>query len=195
MTSRSGSGDDLSPSWDYFSSMFLSFFILLNTARMPFPSNNSNNIVKTLLLLLLLLLWSSAECAHYNLCDWQVLTNTHTHTTILWPSEICPGSPEWATTRTNLDFTEARDNEWQWHQLGHMQICTSPQLTTPTPHLSVFYRPDALPVAQPTASKHWRQISLTKRWRKFKALTINLQNPTPHNVYKKPSNVSAILMA
>jgi len=26
--------------------------------------------------------------------------------------------------KTNLDFTEARDNEWQWHQLGHMQLCT-----------------------------------------------------------------------
>jgi len=24
----------------------------------------------------------------------------------------------------------------------------------PTPHHSVFYRPDALPAAQPTASKH-----------------------------------------
>jgi len=23
--------------------------------------------------------------------------------------------------------TEARDSDWQWHQLGHMQICTSPQ--------------------------------------------------------------------
>jgi len=27
--------------------------------------------------------------------------------------------------KTNLDFTDARDSEWQWHQLGHMQICTS----------------------------------------------------------------------
>jgi len=26
---------------------------------------------------------------------------------------------------TNLDFTEARDSEWQWHQQGHMQVCTS----------------------------------------------------------------------
>jgi len=26
-----------------------------------------------------------------------------------------------------LDFTGAKDNEWQWHQLGQMQICTSPQ--------------------------------------------------------------------
>ena len=27
--------------------------------------------------------------------------------------------------KTNLDFTEARDSEWQWHQLGHMQVCIS----------------------------------------------------------------------
>ena len=62
--------------------------------------------------------------------------------------------------KTNLDFTEARDSEWQWHQLG---ICKSAprsrQITTPAPHHSVFYRPDALPVTQPTASKHWRQIA------------------------------------
>jgi len=29
--------------------------------------------------------------------------------------------------KMNLDFTEARDSEWQWHQLGHMQVCTSLQ--------------------------------------------------------------------
>jgi len=29
--------------------------------------------------------------------------------------------------KTNLDFTEARDSEWQWCQLGHMQVCTSLQ--------------------------------------------------------------------
>jgi len=27
--------------------------------------------------------------------------------------------------KTNLDFSEARDNEWQWHHLGDMQVCTS----------------------------------------------------------------------
>ena len=32
----------------------------------------------------------------------------------------------------------------------------SRQITTPAPHHSVFYRSDALPAAQPTASKHWR---------------------------------------
>jgi len=30
----------------------------------------------------------------------------------------------------------------------------SRQITTPAPHHSVFYRLDALPAAQPTASKH-----------------------------------------
>jgi len=57
--------------------------------------------------------------------------------------------------KTNLDFTEARDSEWQWHQLDHMQVCISLQTDNhaSTPPL-VFYRPYALPVAQPTASKH-----------------------------------------
>ena len=27
--------------------------------------------------------------------------------------------------KTNLDFTGARDSEWQWNPLGHMQLCTS----------------------------------------------------------------------
>ena len=58
--------------------------------------------------------------------------------------------------KTNLDFTEARDSEWQWHQLGNIQVCTSLQTDNhaSTPPLQVFYRPDALPAAQPTASKH-----------------------------------------
>jgi len=30
--------------------------------------------------------------------------------------------------KTNLDFTEARDSEWQWHPLGHMQVCTLLQI-------------------------------------------------------------------
>ena len=60
--------------------------------------------------------------------------------------------------KTSLDFTGARDSEWHWHQLGHMHVCTSLQTDNHaiTPPLS-FYRPDALPVTQPTASKHRRQ--------------------------------------
>jgi len=28
--------------------------------------------------------------------------------------------------KNNLDFSEARDSEWQWYQLGHMQVCKYP---------------------------------------------------------------------
>jgi len=40
----------------------------------------------------------------------------------------------------NLDFTEAKDSEWQWHQLGHMQVCTSLQTDShaSTPPLASF---------------------------------------------------------
>ena len=42
--------------------------------------------------------------------------------------------------KTNLDFTEARDSEWQWHQVGHMQVCPSLQTENhaSTPPLSFF---------------------------------------------------------
>jgi len=42
--------------------------------------------------------------------------------------------------KTNLDFTEARDSEWQWHQLSHLQVCTSLQTDNQasTPSLSCF---------------------------------------------------------
>ena len=55
-------------------------------------------------------------------------THTHTHT---HPFN-CPLSRTTQVSRyqkgeTNLDFTEARDSEWQWHQLGHMQVGTSLQ--------------------------------------------------------------------
>jgi len=31
---------------------------------------------------------------------------------------------QYQTGKTNLDLTEARDSERQWHQLGRMQVCT-----------------------------------------------------------------------
>jgi len=53
--------------------------------------------------------------------------------------------------KTNPDVTEARESEWQWHQLGHMQVCTLLQTDNHTNTSSVnFYRPDALPDAQTT---------------------------------------------
>jgi len=39
--------------------------------------------------------------------------------------------------KTNLDFTEARDSGWRWHQLGK-SAPRSRQVTMPAPHRSVF---------------------------------------------------------
>jgi len=54
--------------------------------------------------------------------------------------------------KTNLDFTEARDSEWQWHQLGHMQVCTSLQTVNDarTPPLSFLQA--GCPSCRPTNS-------------------------------------------
>jgi len=57
-----------------------------------------------------------------------LIAHTHTHTHpfngpfsgTTWVSRYQKG-------KTNLDFTEARDSEWQWHQLGHMHVCISLQ--------------------------------------------------------------------
>jgi len=51
--------------------------------------------------------------------------------------------------KTNLYFTEARDSEWQWNPLGHMQVCTSLQTDNhaSTPLLSFFT--DRMPFLPP----------------------------------------------
>ena len=54
--------------------------------------------------------------------------NTHTHThTFNGPLSGTTRVSRYQKGKTNLDFTEARDSEWQWHQLDYMQVCTSLQ--------------------------------------------------------------------
>jgi len=78
----------------------------------------------------------------------------------LWVFQYTHTHPFSRTTRvgryqkgiTNLGFTEARDSEWQWHQLGHMQVCTSLQTdnhacTSPLSFLQAGY-----PSCRPTNS-------------------------------------------
>ena len=54
--------------------------------------------------------------------------------------------------KTNLDFTEARDSEWQWHQLGHMQVCTSLQTDNRASTPLVSFLPAWYPSCRPTNS-------------------------------------------
>ena len=85
--------------------------------------------------------------------SFEAFTHTHTHP-FSDPFSGTTRVSQYQKGKTTLDFTEARDSEWQWHKLGRMQVSTSLQTDNQaiTPPLS-FYRPDALPAAQPTASK------------------------------------------
>jgi len=107
-------------------------------------------------------------------------TTTHTHL-FNGPLSRTTQVSQYKKDKTNLDFTEARESEWQWHQLGHMQVCTSLQTDNHAskPTQSVFYKPDALPAAQPTASKHWRPVLLQRKInRKTKArFSLLLRHP------------------
>ena len=82
-------------------------------------------------------------------------THTHTHSRL---TAIFPGLP--GTRKAKPIWILLKQETVSGSGIS-WAICksapSSRQITTPTPHHSVFYRPDALPAAQPTASKHWRQ--------------------------------------
>jgi len=65
--------------------------------------------------------------------------DTHTHP-FNGPFSMTTQVSRYQKGKTNLDFTEARDSEWQWHQLGHMQVCSSLQTDNhaSTPPLSLL---------------------------------------------------------
>jgi len=63
--------------------------------------------------------------------------------------------------KANLYFTEARDIAWQWHQLGHMQVCTMLQTDNhASTHDSVFLQAGC-PYCRPTNSV--KALKATKR--------------------------------
>ena len=75
---------------------------------------------------------------------------THTHLMALFSGSTHVS--RYQKGKTNLDFTEARDSEWQWHQLGHMQVCNSFQTDNhaSTPPLSFLQA--GCPSCRPTNS-------------------------------------------
>ena len=81
-------------------------------------------------------------------------THTHTHTHPFNGPNLSrtTQASRYQKGKTNLDFTEARDSEWHWHQLGHMQVCTSLQTDnhTSTPPLSFLQA--GCPSCRPTNS-------------------------------------------
>ena len=72
---------------------------------------------------------------------YELSQHTHTHThPFNGPLSATAKESRYQKGKTSLDFTEATDSEWQWHQLGHMQVCTLLQTDkhTSTPPLRFF---------------------------------------------------------
>jgi len=65
-------------------------------------------------------------------------THTHRTTRVSW----------YQKGKTNL--AEARDTEWQWHQLGHMQVCTSLQIDNHASTSQLFFLQAGCPSCRPT---------------------------------------------
>jgi len=62
--------------------------------------------------------------------------------------------------KSNLDFTEARDSEWQWHQLGRMQVCTSLQMDNHASTSLLSFLQAGRPSCRPTNSVKALKASL-----------------------------------
>ena len=62
--------------------------------------------------------------------------------------------------KTNLDFTEARDSEWQWHQLGHMQVCTSLQTDNHANTSPLSFFTGRMPFLPPSQQRHYSNLAL-----------------------------------
>ena len=78
-------------------------------------------------------------------------THTHTHT-FNGPFSGTTQVSRNQKGKTNLDFTEARYSEWQWHQLGHMQVCTSLQTDNHTSTPPLCFLQAGCPSCRPTNS-------------------------------------------
>ena len=85
------------------------------------------------------LLPSASQMLDDNVPSHRIHTHTHTHP-FNGPLSGTTRVSQYQKGKTNLDFTEARDSEWQWLQLGHIQVCTLLQTdTTPAPHRHTEY--------------------------------------------------------
>jgi len=78
-------------------------------------------------------------------------THTHTHTRL---TALCPGLPGWAGTRKikQIWILEKQESEWQWHQLGHMQVCTSLQTNNHASSPPLRFLQARCPSCRPTNS-------------------------------------------
>jgi len=143
-----------------------------------------------------------------NLSHQPTHTHTHTHTQLFcgsvdfvrdYPGEcvcVCVTRvSRFKKGKANLDFTEARivnGSGINWSTGKSAPHCR--QITTPAPHHSVFYRPNALLATQPSASN----ILLVLDFCSFTALTLLIQHLDEHwhcKSYFCSSDLSFLVLA
>ena len=102
---------------------------------------------------------------------------THTHARAFnGPLSGTTRDSRYQKGKTNLDFTGARDSEWQWHQLGHANLHLTPD-RKPRQHLTTQFLQAGCPSCRPTNS--------------VKALKAHLQH-SHHTKYLSSSNLDNV---
>jgi len=109
-----------------------------------------------------------SDCTHFLSLVQQQWQNTdigkfdgsgNTHTPFNGPFSGTTQVSQYQKGKANLDFTEARDSEWQWHLLGHMQVCTSLQTDNHASTPPLIFLQAGCPSCRPTNS-----IKALKAW-------------------------------
>ena len=123
-----------------------------------------------------------------NFCrDWNLLflivlvlihcincTNTHTQP-FNGPFSRTTQASWYQKGKTNLDFTEARDSEWQCHQLGHMQVCTLLQRDNHTSNPTTLFFTGRMPFLPPNQQCQSTNCTNTRSIKQFS--TVHYKNP------------------
>jgi len=109
-------------------------------------------------------------------CQYAEYTINHTHThPFNGPLSGTTQVSQYQKGKTNLDFTEARDSEWQWHQLGH--------------NTSLHLVPDRQPHQHPTTGRMPflppNQQRQSTEGKKFVICVVNLQRRYSNHGVKK----------
>jgi len=87
----------------------------------------------------------------FNFTMYIFFRDTHTHA-FNSPFSGTTQVSRYEKGKANLDFTEARDNEWHWHQLGHMQVFTLLQTDNHTSSPPLCFLQVGCPSCHPTNS-------------------------------------------
>jgi len=73
--------------------------------------------------------------------------------------------------KTDLNFTEARESEWQWHQLGHMQVSTSLHTDNHASSLPLSFFTGRMPFLSPNQQRQSTEGTRKQpSYKKFTAL-------------------------